>query len=273
MAFTSNLRKIVKSKNSQTKPDNKFSAENWLFIIPLSILFVGWELTLRLNLTLVDKLPLPSEILSVLFFNLLYNPEFILSVFKSLANLMAGIFLASLIAIPMAIVAGLKNKMDSSLTPLIMIVGALPDVALLPFFVYWFGRGAVAAIIMATVVAFFPLFFTVREGIKNIPKDYFHVAYVYKAKKIDVYTKLVLPAIYPQLITGIRLAYEFLWEIVLAIEIIASISGIGFIINFAVEEGSLAYAFAGIFMIGIIAILIDRLIFNRLEEKIKRWHE
>lgn len=276
MAFAGNLRKIVKNKKkSKTikRVESKPKIENWFFIVPLGMVFVCWELALKLALIPSEVIPAPSEILKVLSVNLLTNPDFIVSVLRSLANIGIGILIAALIAIPFAIFTGLKKKVDSSLTPLIMIVGALPDIALLPFLVYWFGRGVSAAILMATIVAFFPIFFTVREGVKNIPKDYFHVAYIYKAKKTDVYTKLILPAVFPQLITGIRLAYEFLWEIVLAIEIIARIHGIGFVINFAVENGSLTYAFAGFFMIGIIAILLDRLVFHRLEEMVRWWHE
>ncbi len=276
MAFAGNLRKIIRGKKSLKTVEHievKSKIENWFFIIPLGMIFVCWEIVLKLNLISTETIPAPSEILEVLFVNLLTNPGFTISVLRSLANIGVGIFVAALIAIPFAIFTGLKSRVDASFTPLIMIVGALPDIALLPFLVYWFGRGASAAILMATIVAFFPIFFTVREGVKNIPKDYFHVAYIYKARKIDVYTKLILPAVFPQLVTGIRLAYEFLWEIVLAIEIIARIHGIGFIINFAVENGSLTYAFAGFFMIGIIAILLDRLVFHRLEESVRRWHE
>jgi sulfonate transport system permease protein len=276
MAFAGNLRKIIRGKKSLKTVEHievKSKIENWFFIIPLGMIFVCWEIALKLNLISTETIPAPSEILEVLFVNLLTNPGFTISVLRSLANIGVGIFVAALIAIPFAIFTGLKSRVDASFTPLIMIVGALPDIALLPFLVYWFGRGASAAILMATIVAFFPIFFTVREGVKNIPKDYFHVAYIYKARKIDVYTKLILPAVFPQLVTGIRLAYEFLWEIVLAIEIIARIHGIGFIINFAVENGSLTYAFAGFFMIGIIAILLDRLVFHRLEESVRRWHE
>ncbi|RLG91147.1 MAG: hypothetical protein DRO36_04825 [Candidatus Hecatellales archaeon] len=279
MAFAGNLRKIIHGRHGRRTPQNvthgevtpKF--ENWFFILPLGAIFTCWELTLRFGFISAKTIPPPSEILKVLLVNLLTNPDFIISVLRSLANIGLGILVAAVMATPFAIFTGLRRRVDTSLTPLIMIFGALPDVALLPFLVYWFGRSASAAILMATIVAFFPIFFTVREGVRNIPKDYFYVAYIYKARKIDVYTKLILPAVFPQLITGVRLAYEFLWEIVLAIEIIARIHGIGFIINFAVEEGSLTYAFAGFFMIGIIAILLDRLVFHRLEESVRRWHE
>ena len=247
-------------------------SEKLLFLVPLSILFVAWELVSRLSLISASSLPPPSEILSVLVANI-NSPEFVLRAFYSLANLMLGIVLAFIMAVPLAMATGLKAKLDFSVTPLIVIAGALPDLALLPVIVFWFGPSVTAVVFMATIVAFFPIFFTVREGVKDIPKDYFHVATLYSTRRIDVYRKLVFPAVFPQLITGIRLAYEFLWEIVIALEIIAMISGIGSFITAAVEGGSLTLAFAGIFMVGIIAVLIDRTFFLYLEERVRKWHE
>jgi taurine transport system permease protein len=229
-------------------------------------------LMVRLNFVSASFMPPPSTIFTVLAVNI-FDVTFLLRTLHSLSNLMAGIVLGFLIALPLAIATGLKSKVDSSFTPLIMLVGALPDLALLPIFVYWFGPGITAAILMGTIVAFFPIFFCVRGAVKSIPQDYFHVAAVFKARKLATYTKMVLPAIFPQTVTGVRLAYEFLWEIVLAVEIMAVVSGIGSFINGAVEGGSMVDAFAGIFMIGIIAVIIDRLVFANLEGRIRRWHE
>ncbi|WP_309492963.1 ABC transporter permease [Candidatus Hecatella orcuttiae] len=260
-----------RSSNAPSR-SNGAAADNFLFLLPLGAIFAGWEAAARLNLFFVKFAPSPSEILAVLFTNL-GNPEFVYLILHSMANLVLGIIIASVFAIPLAIGTGLKSRVDSTLTPLVMIVGALPDLALLPLIVFWFGPGMAAAVFMATVVAFFPVFFTVREGVKDIPQDYFHVAEIYKAKKYQVYTKLVFPAVLPQIVTGVRLAYEFLWEIVLAIEIIASIHGIGFFINHSVQAESLTQAFAGIFAIGGLAIIIDRTVFQRLENYIRKWHE
>jgi len=251
---------------------NGFSVEKVLFLIPMALVFALWEAVSRLNIISSTSLPAPSEILSVLLINL-NNPTFVFSAFYSLSNLIMGIALGFLLALPLAIATGLKNKFDHSVTPMIVIVGALPDLALLPIFVYWFGPGVTAVILMATIVAFFPIFFTVREGVRDIPKDYFHVAAIYNTRKFDVYRKLVLPAAFPQLVTGLRLAYEFLWEIVIALEILAAITGIGSFINTSVEGGSLTQAFAGIFMVGIIAVLIDRTFFQYLEDRVRKWHE
>ncbi|MGP3666811.1 MAG: ABC transporter permease [Candidatus Bathyarchaeota archaeon] len=247
--------------------------EDFSFLIPLSLMLLFWESLLRLNVVSSEVLPAPSQILLALLLNLLTKPEFTASVFISLLTIGLGLVIAILVTLPLAIVTGLKARIDVSITPLIMVVGALPDVALMPFFIYWFGKGMETALLIAVMVAFFPLFFTLREGVKHIPSDYFHAAMVFNAEGLKFFTKLVFPAILPQFITGVRLAYEFLWEVILAVEVIARINGVGFLITLAVGEGSLTQAFAGIFMIGVIVILVDRLIFQVMESRVKRWHE
>ncbi len=271
MSRISGLRKSIHI-SSPTHAAGGLGFEKGLFLIPLTLIFALWELTVRLSFISATTLPPPSAILMVLAVHM-FEVNFLLNTLRTLCNLASGLALGFFIAMPLAIATGLKSKVDSAFTPLIMLVGALPDLALLPFLIYWLGPGAAAAIIMCTIIAFFPIFFSVRTGVNAIPRDYFHVAAVCKAKRLTTYTKVVLPAVFPQMVTGVRLSYEFLWEIVVAIEILAIVSGIGSFINSSVEGGSMVDGFAGIFMIGIIAVVIDRLVFNNLEGRIKRWHE
>ncbi|MCX8176505.1 MAG: ABC transporter permease subunit, partial [Candidatus Bathyarchaeota archaeon] len=175
--------------------------EDFSFLIPLSLMLLLWESFLRLNVVSSEVLPAPSQILSVLLLSLLTKSEFIVSLFLSLLTISMGLVVAIILALPLAIVTGLKARVDVSVTPLIMVVGALPDVALMPFFVYWFGKGVETALLIAVMVAFFPLFFTLREGINHIPSDYFHAALVFNTGGLKFFTKLIFPAILPQFIT------------------------------------------------------------------------
>lgn len=250
----------------------RLKVESFLFLLPLGILFIAWELSLRIGMLSLSNVPLPSQIFLELSINV-FNPVFMSQIFLSFAMLMTGLVIGLVLALPIAIFTGLKGKVDATITPVVMLAGALPDLALLPLFVLWFGPGATVAVFMATIASFFPIYFTVREGVKDMPKDYFHVASVYGSGKLNIYRKIIFPSTVPQIVTGTRLAFDFVWEIVLAIEIFAQVSGIGSFINLSVEQGSITGAFTGIFMIGIVAIAFDRLVFYRLETRIRKWHE
>ena len=245
-------------------------AGKYLWLVSLAGIFLIWEATVRLGMVPASRLPPFTATVVTLALSLL-DAQFLMRVAQSFLNLTGGILIALAVALPLGILAGLRNSFDTTLTPLVMLGGALPDIALLPVLVLWIGRGSLAAVTIAAISAFFPLYVTIREGTKDIPRDLFHVAAVFNTGRFDTLRKLVLPAVSPQLFTGLRLAYDFVWEVILAIEIFSGVTGIGSYISSAVSTGDVTQAFAAILAVGMLAILIDRLLFGRAEKWIRRW--
>jgi ABC-type nitrate/sulfonate/bicarbonate transport system permease component len=243
---------------------------NYLWVFPLALGFGVWEAVTRLGLVPSSNLPTFSSVL-VVFFASIQNESFLLRIAHSFLNLVCGLFLAFSVALPVAFVAGSRKHFDLTLTPIIMLFGALPDLSFLPLLVLWFGAGNIAAVIMASVAGFFPIYFTVREGTKNIPRELFDVASIFKSDRLSTFTKMVIPAISPHMFSGLRLAYDFAWEIIIAIEIATRIAGIGDFIDGNVSSGSLQSGFAAILAIAIVAIVVDRAFFGSLESWMKRW--
>ena len=246
------------------------TAVNYLWIMLLGLGFLSWELMTRFNLVPGSHLPTFSSVLTV-FISSIQQTSFLMRVGHSFVNLIFGLVLAFSVALPTAFVAGSRNPFDVTLTPLVMLFGALPDLSFLPLLVLWFGAGDIAAIIMASVAAFFPIYFTVREGTRNIPKELFDVTTIFKSDSISTFTKMVMPAISPHMFSGIRLAYDFDWEIIIAIEIATKVSGIGNLIEGTVSAGSLTEGFAAILAIALLAIAVDKIFFGSLESWARKW--
>jgi NitT/TauT family transport system permease protein len=260
-ALTLSLTGRVLSENMLT---------NYLWLIPLATGFAAWELVTRLNLIPQANLPTFSAVLGAFFISV-QDPLFLLRIAHSFLSLICGLLLAFCTALPIAFVAGSKNKFDLTFTPLIMLFGALPDLSFLPLLVLWFGPGSVAAIIMASAAGFFPIYFTVRDGTRNIPRELFEVTSIFKSDRLSTFTKMILPAISPHMFSGLRLAYDFGWEIIIAIEIATRAAGIGSFIEGSVRGGSLESGFAAILAIAIVAVVVDRVFFGSLETWAKRW--
>ncbi len=260
-ALTLSLTGRVLSENMLT---------NYLWLIPLAAGFAGWEIVTRFGLIPHSNMPTFSSVLDVFFLSV-QNPAFLLRIGHSFLTLSCGLLLAFSTALPIAFVAGSKNKFDFTFTPLIMIFGALPDLSFLPLLVLWFGAGGVAAIIMASVAGFFPIYFTVRDGTRNIPKELFEVTSIFKSGRLSTFTKMILPAICPHMFSGLRLAYDFGWEIIIAIEIATNAAGIGSFIEGSVSGGSLDSGFAAILAIALVAVVVDRVFFGSLDSWAKRW--
>ena len=243
---------------------------NYLWVLPLAIGFAAWEIVTRFSLVPQSDLPTFSAVLGV-FFTSIQDPTFLLRIAHSFLNLTCGLTFAFSLALPLAFVAGSRNHFDLTLTPLVMLAGALPDLSFLPLLVLWFGPGSAAAVIMASVAAFFPIYFTVREGTKNIPRELFHVTTIFRSNRISTFTKMVLPAISPYMFSGLRLAYDFDWEIIIAIEIATRVAGIGSFIDGTISAGSLESGFAAILAIALVAIVVDRVFFGSLESWARKW--
>ena len=243
---------------------------NYLWVIPLSIGFAAWELVTRLNMIPQSNLPTFSSVLSI-FCSSMQDSVFLLRIAHSFMTLTCGLFLAFSLALPLAFISGSRAKFDLTLTPLVMLFGALPDLSFLPLLVLWFGPGTVAAVVMASVAAFFPIYFTVREGTRNIPRELYDVTTIFKSGRLQTFVKMVLPAISPYMFSGLRLAYDFDWEIIIAIEIATRVVGIGSFIDGSVSGGSLGNGFAAIFAIALVAVIVDRVFFGTLESWARKW--
>ncbi|MBS7609180.1 ABC transporter permease subunit [Candidatus Bathyarchaeota archaeon] len=241
----------------------------FIWILPLSFLFSIWEAVVTIGIMPSDLCPPPSKVFETLLFRL-GSPEFIAAILRSFLNISFGILLALVAATPLAILAGLRIGFDSSVTPLLMLVGGLPDLAILPLAILWFGPET-SAILMATLCAFFPIFFTVRTGVREIAPDFFQVLMIFHPGKFNELREVILPAITPHLITGLRLSLDFVWEVVLAVEIVVRVAGIGSFINISAEAGAIHDAFAGIMAIGFLSIALDRLLFGFLENRVRKW--
>ena len=252
------------------KAGRGFRPPSWA--ISLLGIFVFWELTSIIGLFSPDQLPPLHSVLLTLI-QLAGTPFFISHVGQSLVNVTTGVSLALVLVLPLALLVGMRSQLDQAITPIIMLVGALPDLAILTLLVTVIGRGNVAAVAISAFSAFFPVYFTIRQGVKEIPSDYFHVATVYKATKVQTFTKMILPSVFPNLLTGLRLSFEFSWNVLLAVEIIASVAGVGTLISSSLGSGahSLTYGLAAIMTVGLITITMDRAFFERLENRIKRW--
>ena len=253
------------------KPRRRIPLPSWA--LALIVIFASWEAISDSGLIPGNALPTLHSVFLALI-QLAGTPYFLAHVGQSLANVTVGVSIALILVLPLALLVGMRSQLDQALTPIIMLVGALPDLAILTLLVTVIGKGNVAAVTISAFSAFFPIYFTVRQGVKDIPTDYFHVASVFKAGKLQTFTKMVMPSIAPSLLTGLRLSFEFSWNVLLAVEIIASVAGIGSFISTSLGASahSLTYGLAAILTVGMITITMDRAFFGRFENRMKRWH-
>jgi NitT/TauT family transport system permease protein len=183
----------------------------------------------------------------------------------SLFRVTWGYLLATLLAVPLGIAIGLSRRAETALNPLIQILRPISALAWIPVAILWFGVGDVSAIFLIFVAAFFSLLVTVVQAVHNVELVHFNAARNFGLDRRRLVGRVLLPAILPQLIVGLRLALGIAWLVVVAAEMIAVSSGLGFLIVDARNAGNrYDLVVAGMVMIGLVGLLLD-ILMRRLE--------
>jgi len=259
------MRRLVPERNQR-------AIGSYRWTIPLTSFLLAWEVVAYVQLLPSSILPPFSHVLARFLYSAI-DVSFLGMLAATVGSLALGIALAFCVAVPLGLVAGLRQGLDSTITPLLIMFGALPDLALLPILLRWIGPNQMLVVAMAALVAFFPIFLTLREGTRAIPAEYFYVSRSFGSGHWETFTKVVMPAVVPSTVTGLRLANELVWEVVLGVEIIAHVAGLGTFIDAAAASGAMESAFAGIMAVGFLVLFVDQLVFRHLEESVRRWHE
>lgn len=176
----------------------------------------------------------------------------------SLFRVTWGFLLALVIAVPLGIVTGWHARLDLALNPLLQILRPISPLAWIPIAILWFGVGDLSAIFLIFLGCFFPLLLTTINAVEGIPRVHVDAGRNFGLSAALLYTRVLLPAILPQLLVGMRITLGIAWLVVVAAEMIAVNSGLGFLIVDARNAGNrYDLVVAGMVIIGIIGLLLD----------------
>ena len=176
----------------------------------------------------------------------------------SLFRVTWGFLLAAALAIPLGLAVGWYRRADLALNPLLQIFRPISPLAWIPISILWFGVGDMAAIYLIFLASFLPLMMTAINAVGNIPQVYLNAGRNFGLTHTQLVARVLYPAVIPQLIIGLRITLGIAWLVVVAAEMIAVNSGLGFLIVDARNAGNrYDLVVAGMVMIGIIGLLLD----------------
>jgi NitT/TauT family transport system permease protein len=186
-------------------------------------------------------------------------------VVASLFRVTWGYLLAALVAIPAGMAIGLAPRLEAALNPLLQVMRPISPLAWIPVAILWFGVGDGAAVWLIFVGSFFAILVAVVQGVHNVDTVHYNAGRNFGLTGVRLVTRVLLPAILPQLVVGLRIALGIAWLVVVAAEMIAVSSGLGFLIIDARNAGNrYDLVVAGMVMIAAVGLLLDRLM-RRLE--------
>ena len=190
----------------------------------------------------------------------------------SLMRVGAGFLLAFVVAIPLGLWMGRVNSVYITLNPVFQMLRPISPIAWIPIAILWFGIGNASPIFLIFIAAVFPMILQTAVGVHTIDSRYLRAAENFGVSRFDLMRRVVVPAVLPQVLIGMRVGLGVAWLVVVAAEMIALKSGLGYMIMDSRNAGNrYDLVIAGMVIIGIIGLLLDSLMRSFEALKSVRW--
>ncbi|MFM7426589.1 MAG: ABC transporter permease subunit [Elainella sp.] len=225
----------------------------------LTILLIWWLAT-TLQWVSPLFLPPPGAVWAA-FIEILQNGykgnSLLFHIYQSLYRLVVALLLASLTAIPLGLLCGFFKPVRAALDPIIEFYRPLPPLAYYTLLVIWLGIENPSKIALLFLAAFAPLFLAVVSGVQRISIDRINGARSLGASGWQLFFHVIFPSCLPEIFTGLRTAIGVAYSTLVAAEMVAAVSGIGWMVLDASKFLRSDVIFVGIIIMGVIAVLID----------------
>ena len=187
-------------------------------------------------------------------------------VLATLARLAVGFGLGGVVGVTLGLVMGRSRWAEDVLLPLVSVGSPIPGLAYAPLFVIWFGLGNLPAVLLVGFAAAFPVAVNTWTGVRAVKAIWIRSAVAMGARERQIFRKVVLPGALPAVMTGLRLGLARAWRVLVAVEMLTAVPlGLGWLIFGAREFLATDVMLAGIAVIGLVGLGLEKLVFEPLE--------
>jgi NitT/TauT family transport system permease protein len=242
----------------------------WLSFLVFVALGGLWELLALYSGWSASVFPGPW-VAAVGMWDLITNGTLLKHSVASLFRVTMGYYLAVLLAVPLGMVLGWWKTGQLMFNSVIQFLRPISPLAWIPLAMLWFGIGDKPAIFLIFLASFFPLLLSTINAVNHINSLYFQVAANFNFTAYETVAKIILPAILPSIFPALRIALGIAWLVVVAAEMIAVKSGLGYLILDSRNALRMDYVMDAMIAIGVIGICLDRVISQLNKIKSVSW--
>jgi NitT/TauT family transport system permease protein len=201
---------------------------------------------------------------------LVMNGELLTALESSLLTLLIGFIIASVIGVSLGLLIGRYRTMDAATDWLVNALYATPLIAVIPLVILWFGLGDAAKLFIVTILALFPILINTSAGVRNVPRGLIDVGAAFAATEWQVFVKIILPAVLPYIMTGLRLGIGRAIIGMVAAEFFTAITGLGALIVKYGNQYDTASMFVPILILMLLGVTLTALV-RRVEDMLAPW--
>jgi ABC-type nitrate/sulfonate/bicarbonate transport system permease component len=233
------------------------SAATWT-LLSVTLLLSIWTLAAYYIKNPV-LLPMPIEV-GRGFLTLISDSSLSNDILASLKRVFIGFFIASAIAVPLAMALAHNEYVRRLVMPDINLIRPIPPIAWIPIGILWFGIGDETSYFITAIAAFFPIFLNSFAGGMAMERQHLYAAKCLGAKRIDIIRHVMLPSALPMIWTGLKIGLGQSWMAVVTAELVAAQSGLGYMIQVNRLNLDTAYVLVGMAVIGVLGSVMTHML-------------
>lgn len=239
-------------------------------LIPV-IIFTAWYLYTTYSNVPASLLPKIQNVAGA-FSEMVSDGQLQSDLSVSFIRVIKGFIVSGVIGIVLGAIMGMSQKAHAMLLPTITAIRQIPVIAWIPLIILWVGIGEASKVVIIVIAASFPVMINTLSGFTSTPSGYVEVARLYNLNRWQTFVKVYLPHSLPQMLTGLKLGLSVSWMALVASELIAASSGIGYRMNDARSLMRSDKVIVCMIVIGLIGIVMDKAI-SIIFEAITPWEK
>lgn len=225
-------------------------------LLAFAVAVTAWELMARWSGWDQSVFPGPG-VTARSGWGLVENGELLKHAVASLFRVTVGFYLAVALGFPLGMILGWWEFGQRAFGPLLEFLRPISPLAWIPLAMLWFGIGDKPAVFLIFLASFFTVLVPTIAAVNEIPNTYFQVANNFAFTKLETLKLVILPAVLPRVLPALRISIGIAWLVVVAAEMIAVKSGLGFLILDSRNALRMDYVLCAMVSIGLIGIVLD----------------
>lgn len=226
--------------------------------IGIGILLGAWLLVSGLGIFSPYVLPTPEKVLDS-FLKMLQSGELFADIFISFGRVLKGFLIAFVLAFALGMFRVFVPMTEKYYAYILELFRNVPPLSLIPLLILWCGIGELTKTIIIVLASFFPMYLNIVKGFTGCDKSLLEVGDVFGYTRFQKFTQIILPYATADILVGMRIGMGYSWRAIIGAEMVAASTGLGHMILFAQQMSRTDKVIVGIFVIGIVGLLTDKL--------------
>ena len=227
------------------------------YIYAAVVIVIVWQLAIVLTGADVSLLP-PPLLTAKTLISTIASGELFIHVGVSLSRVLTAWVLGAIIAIPLGLAIGRFRTCERLIDPIIELFRPISPLAWIPLAILWFGIGESGKVFVIFIATFFPTVLNTVAGVKGVDPVLIRAGQVLGCRdEMTIFRKIILPAALPSIVVGLRISFGTGWAAIIAAELVAAQSGLGYLIADGMEILRADLVLVGMMAIGIVGVVFD----------------